>query len=89
MHNNSEVSKLPEVLWHEIFKFETIKEFVTFRCVCKRFKGIADLYTDIYERECLRIFTSNLRLFTYYSHISFQLLAIHAAEKVQRAILTG
>jgi len=69
MHNNSGVSKLPEVLWYKVFKFGTIKEFVRFRCVCKEFKAIADPYTDIYERECLRIFTSNLRLFTYYFHI--------------------
>ena len=57
------LSKLPEVLWILIFKFCNIKDFSNLRQVSKKLKLHADNYPDIYERECLRLFTTDLVLF--------------------------
>ncbi len=55
--------KLPEILWYQIFKCFGIHEFVALRLVNKKLMEYANHYAEIYERECLRIFTSDLQLF--------------------------
>ncbi len=63
MQINTSISKMPEILWCQVFKYCEIKDFVKLRAVCRDLKRHADVYTDIYERECLRLFTSGLQLF--------------------------
>lgn len=63
MKKDSSITRMPEILWCQVFKYLGIKDFVTLRVVCKELKKHSDSYTDIYERESLRIFTSDLELF--------------------------
>ena len=65
MQSDRSISKMPEILWYQVFKYCGIKDFVNVRAVCKSLKKYADIYADIYEKECLRIFTSNLQLYEY------------------------
>ncbi len=55
--------KIPEILWYQVFKCFGIHEFVKLRLVNRKLSDYANHYAEIYERECLRIFTSNLPLF--------------------------
>ena len=64
----SSIKKIPEIMWFQVFKYFSIQEFVTMRQVNKELKECADNYADIYERECIRIFTSDLQLFEYAKH---------------------
>ena len=57
--------KLPEILWIQIFKYLFIEDFNAIRLSCRRLKLYTDHYPDIYERECLRLFSSELNLFRY------------------------
>lgn len=68
MRASTSISKVPEVIWYQVFKYCGIKDFVNLRLVCRSLKKPADLYTDIYEKECLRLFTSGLPLFEYALH---------------------
>lgn len=63
MKRENSISKMPEILWYQIFKYLEIRDFITMRVVCKELKKNSDMYTGIYEQECLRIFTSDLQLF--------------------------
>lgn len=63
MQSTKMVSKIPYNLWCQVFKYCTIKEFVALRETSKCLQKYADNYTDIYRRECLRIFVSDLQLF--------------------------
>ena len=63
MKKNSSIIRVPEILWYQVFKYLGIKDFVVIRAVCKDLKKHSDNHTEIYERECLRIFTSDLELF--------------------------
>ncbi len=58
-------NRVPEVLWCQIFKYCELRDFVVLRLVSVRLKSRADNYTDIFERECLRLFTTDLPLFRY------------------------
>lgn len=58
-----ESEKLPEVLWFQVFKYLSIREFVELRLISKTLNEYIGNYADIYESECVRIFTSNLNLF--------------------------
>ena len=55
--------KIPEIIWYQIFKSLEIKEFIGLRLVSHRFKEFVNHFLSIYERECLRIFTSDLEDF--------------------------
>ncbi len=57
------VTGLPEIIWCQVFKYFQIDTFLAVQRVCKKFKEHTDNYADIYERECLNTYTSNLRLF--------------------------
>jgi len=65
---NSKFWKIPEILWMQVFKYLTLKDFTRLRLVCKKLKEHADNFPDIYESECLRIFSSDLNLFQYFSN---------------------
>eukprot|EP00826_Nyctotherus_ovalis_P040843 TRINITY_DN4059_c0_g1_i12.p1 TRINITY_DN4059_c0_g1~~TRINITY_DN4059_c0_g1_i12.p1 ORF type:complete len:346 (-),score=28.18 TRINITY_DN4059_c0_g1_i12:535-1572(-) len=60
--------RIPEILWYQIFKNLTIKEFVKLRLISHKFQEYVNHFLGIYERECLRIFTSDLEVFGY-SHL--------------------
>jgi len=59
-------TKLPEILWIQVFKYITIKDFVNLKAVCKRLKEYTDRYPEIYQRECIRLYSSD-SFFFYYS----------------------
>jgi len=63
MRKDIPISKLPEVLWHQIFKYLDIKSFISIKSLCKTTKAYVDTHKEIYERECIRLFTSGLELF--------------------------
>lgn len=63
MENDSAITRMPQILWYQVFKYLDIKIFVVLRAVCRKLKLNSDSYTEIYQRECLRIFTSDLELF--------------------------
>ncbi len=63
MNTLCNISKMPEILWIQIFKYCDIRDFISTRASCKKMQTYADAYPDIYERECLRLFTSPLSLF--------------------------
>ena len=67
------LKQLPEILWFQIFKHLEIHEFVKLRLVSKKVQKYVNGYIAIYERECLRIFTSDLELFGY-SNLSLPFL---------------
>lgn len=57
------LNAMPEIMWHQIFKDLSIQDFVKLRLVSHKFKEYVTHFMDIYKRECLRIFTSDLELF--------------------------
>jgi hypothetical protein len=59
------ISEVVEDVWTVIFEYLEINDFLKLRVVSKHFKNSTDSYTQIYERECLRIFSSDLSLFRY------------------------
>ena len=65
MLSTSSLAKVPEILWFQVFKYCEISDFVQLQKVCRRLTEHATHYTEIYERECLRIFTSGLELYEY------------------------
>ena len=67
---SSPCSKLPTILWFQIFKCCDIKTFLSLRLVARKLKENTDNYTDIYETECLRLFTSDLAMYRYVAHLN-------------------
>lgn len=61
------LNRIPEILWYQVFKNLTILDFVRLRLVSQKLKVFVSHYVAIYERECLRIFTSNLDFYSYFS----------------------
>lgn len=59
------VGGLGEDVWIQVFECLEINDFLKLKAVSKDLKALADSYTEIYERECLRIFSSDLNLFRY------------------------
>lgn len=59
----NKIAKIPEILWIQVFKYCDIRDFLKLRLISKVHKEFADKYADIYERECLRLYTSDLQLF--------------------------
>lgn len=54
---------VPEIMWHQIFKNLTIHDFVNLRLVSHKLREYVNRFMEIYKRECVRIFTSDLDLF--------------------------
>ncbi len=59
------MADLPEILWFQTFKCLTLGDFAKLRLVSKKFLALTDHFDEIYETECLRIYTSPLSLFEY------------------------
>ena len=55
--------KVPEIVWHQVFKFLDVKAFVQLQSVCRTLNAYARPFSDVYESECLRLYTSDLSLF--------------------------
>lgn len=58
-------TKMPEVLWIKAFKYLTIQDFLSTRLVSRTLKTYADSCPEIYERECVTRFTSDMAAFEY------------------------
>lgn len=69
MEKTGLINGVREDVWCQVFEYLDIKDFLKLRIVCSHLKNAADSYTEIYERECLRIFSSDLSLFRYFSYI--------------------
>jgi len=59
------VNEVTNEVWTVIFEYLEIKDFLKLGAVSKHLKNSTESYTQIYERECLRIFSSDLTLFRY------------------------
>jgi len=64
--NKNSFLSLPEILWIQIFKYLFITDFHTLLAVCRKLQQYAANYPQIYERECIRLFSSALTLFEYF-----------------------
>lgn len=58
---------IPEVIWSQVFKYLEIKTFLQLQAVCKKMKEYTSNHTEIFERETIRIYTSDLQLFAQVS----------------------
>ena len=57
------IKRVPEIIWYQVFKYFEIHEYVRLRLVSKKMLEYANHYAEIYEKECVRIFISELSLF--------------------------
>ncbi len=57
------MASMPEILWCQTFKCMTLSEVSRLRLVSRKFRDFVDHFGDIFETECVRVYTSSLKLF--------------------------